>query len=387
MAEVIVPGFGPRVDGFAVGHKVIGFTKNTIQPCRPRPARSLDLVRRPANVPVEGRSTLYVAGTTAYATLRQISVGPASVVVVSVQQEVFSRSRSNWPHPGRQSSSAWPVRPITAARRARGDFHGVRQHRRERHPAQRQDSCVHRRLRRQLYVRLALDLSVAPRPDRHDHQLRRSRPYRVETEGDSATADASRPRRTCRRPDLPSDLRRADRQRLPLEQVREAYRRLEQRDPRLARHSPPMSSPWAAANANPCSMSTFAPRAAVVQNVGSTRAPRRSAPLETGVLRSHTGQVGPRNTASRGRAHQARLPQPAVGQIHLAQIGPTEHGQREIHLDQRHGRRRHSVNVDPRKLQCRNVLCHNDVRRKCSYGTPTRRARTRTCRRRRNRIR
>jgi NADPH:quinone reductase-like Zn-dependent oxidoreductase len=74
---------GPGVEEYAVGDEVIGFTETRSSHADLVLLEVGDLVHRPANVPWEVGGTLYVAGTTAYATVQAVGVDAGDVVVVS----------------------------------------------------------------------------------------------------------------------------------------------------------------------------------------------------------------------------------------------------------------------------------------------------------------
>ena len=79
----LIEELGPGVDGYAVGDEVIGFTETRSSHADLVLLEVADLVRRPANVPWEVGGALYVAGTTAYATVEAVGVEAGDVVVVS----------------------------------------------------------------------------------------------------------------------------------------------------------------------------------------------------------------------------------------------------------------------------------------------------------------
>ena len=79
----LIEELGPGVDGYAVGDEVIGFTETRSSHADLVLLEVADLVRRPANVPWEVGGALYVAGTTAYATVQAVGVDAGDVVVVS----------------------------------------------------------------------------------------------------------------------------------------------------------------------------------------------------------------------------------------------------------------------------------------------------------------
>jgi NADPH:quinone reductase-like Zn-dependent oxidoreductase len=79
----IVEKLGPGVSGFAVGDEVIGFTDRRASHAEYVAVEATDLTPKPANVPWEVAGSLFVAGTTAYAAVRAVSLKPGETVVVS----------------------------------------------------------------------------------------------------------------------------------------------------------------------------------------------------------------------------------------------------------------------------------------------------------------
>jgi len=79
----VVVGTGPEVRGFAVGDEVLGFTHARASHAEYVLAEDVQLVHRPAGLPWEVAGSLYVAGTTAYATVFAVDPGPGDTVVVS----------------------------------------------------------------------------------------------------------------------------------------------------------------------------------------------------------------------------------------------------------------------------------------------------------------
>jgi NADPH:quinone reductase-like Zn-dependent oxidoreductase len=79
----VIAEAGPHVRGFAVGDEVLGFTH-----CRASHAEfvvvdDVNLTVRPPGLPWDVAGSLYVAGTTAYATVFAVDPGPGDTVVVS----------------------------------------------------------------------------------------------------------------------------------------------------------------------------------------------------------------------------------------------------------------------------------------------------------------
>jgi NADPH:quinone reductase-like Zn-dependent oxidoreductase len=82
LAGVVVE-LGAGVAGFAVGDEVIGYTEERASQAELVVVDEHHLVRRPSGVPWEVAGALYVAGTTAYAAVRAVSLAADDTVVVS----------------------------------------------------------------------------------------------------------------------------------------------------------------------------------------------------------------------------------------------------------------------------------------------------------------
>lgn len=65
------------------GEEVIGFTDNRAAHAELVAVKTADLIPRPAAVPWDEAGSLYVAGTTAWATVRAVALSPGDVVVVA----------------------------------------------------------------------------------------------------------------------------------------------------------------------------------------------------------------------------------------------------------------------------------------------------------------
>jgi NADPH:quinone reductase-like Zn-dependent oxidoreductase len=79
----VVVELGSRVDGFAVGDEVIGFTDNRASHAEFVVAEATNLTAKPAGVSWEQAGSLFVAGTTAYAAVRAVSLKEGDTVAVS----------------------------------------------------------------------------------------------------------------------------------------------------------------------------------------------------------------------------------------------------------------------------------------------------------------
>ncbi|MDB5007390.1 MAG: Zn-dependent oxidoreductase, NADPH:quinone reductase [Mucilaginibacter sp.] len=79
----IIETIGSDVNGFSVGDEVIGFTDNRASHAEYVLAAADHIVYRPANVSWEQAGALFVAGTTAWAAVKAVSIKPGDTVVVS----------------------------------------------------------------------------------------------------------------------------------------------------------------------------------------------------------------------------------------------------------------------------------------------------------------
>jgi NADPH:quinone reductase-like Zn-dependent oxidoreductase len=79
----VVERTGPDADGFKPGDEVIGFTHDRASQAELVAVPAEHLTRRPPAVPWEVAGALFVVGTTAWAAVRAVSLAPGDVVVVS----------------------------------------------------------------------------------------------------------------------------------------------------------------------------------------------------------------------------------------------------------------------------------------------------------------
>ncbi|HKI58020.1 MAG TPA: NADP-dependent oxidoreductase [Trueperaceae bacterium] len=79
----IVEEVGSEVRGIAVGDEVLGFTNDRASHAEYVVAEADKLVHKPRNVSWESAGALFVAGTAAYATVRAVAAGDGDTVVVS----------------------------------------------------------------------------------------------------------------------------------------------------------------------------------------------------------------------------------------------------------------------------------------------------------------
>ena len=79
----IVTKIGPGVGGIAVGDEVIGFTDRRASHAEYVVAEAKNLTAKPANVSWEVGGSLAIAGSTAYASVRAVSLRPGDKVAIS----------------------------------------------------------------------------------------------------------------------------------------------------------------------------------------------------------------------------------------------------------------------------------------------------------------
>ncbi|MEU8487996.1 NADP-dependent oxidoreductase [Streptomyces sp. NPDC048641] len=79
----VVAEIGPHVRGFAVGDEVLGFTHRRASHAEFVVVDDVNVVSRPKGLSWDVAGSLYVAGTTAYATVFAVDPEPADTVVVS----------------------------------------------------------------------------------------------------------------------------------------------------------------------------------------------------------------------------------------------------------------------------------------------------------------
>jgi NADPH:quinone reductase-like Zn-dependent oxidoreductase len=79
----VVAETGPEVRGVAVGDEVLGFTHDRASHAEFVVVDDVDLTQRPAGLSWDVAGSLYVAGTTAYASVFAVDPGPGDTVVVS----------------------------------------------------------------------------------------------------------------------------------------------------------------------------------------------------------------------------------------------------------------------------------------------------------------
>jgi NADPH:quinone reductase-like Zn-dependent oxidoreductase len=79
----VVAETGPGVTGFSAGDEVLGWTDNRASQAEYALAEAANLTPKPAGLPWEVAGALFVVGTTAYAAVRAVSPTPGDTVVVA----------------------------------------------------------------------------------------------------------------------------------------------------------------------------------------------------------------------------------------------------------------------------------------------------------------
>jgi NADPH:quinone reductase-like Zn-dependent oxidoreductase len=171
----VVEQVGDRVDGFAVGDEVLGFTNDRASHAELVVVDAADVTRRPPNVPWRAAGALFIVGTTAYAAVRAVGVHAGDTVVVSGATVIGLASEHN-----HQWLSDHGVIPVTygddVADRIRDASGG------------RVDAFID--TVSEEYVKLALELGVAPERVDTITDFRAGEKYGVKTDGTGAAATA-----------------------------------------------------------------------------------------------------------------------------------------------------------------------------------------------------
>jgi NADPH:quinone reductase-like Zn-dependent oxidoreductase len=224
----VVEQVGEGVDGWAAGDEVIGFTDNRASQAELAVVEAENVTARPARVPWPVAGALFVAGTTAYAAVRAVSASSGDTVVVagaaggvgSITVQLAILAGATVIGLASEGNHAWlkglGVVPVSygdgvAERIAAAASGGV-------------DALIDLAGG---YVALALDLGVEPERVDTIVDFGAREKYGVKTEGTAAAANAGVLAELAKliaegRLDVP--IARV----YPLEQVREAFRELEQ---------------------------------------------------------------------------------------------------------------------------------------------------------------
>ncbi len=226
----VVAALGEGVQGFAVGDEVIGFTHKRASQAEFVVVEASDLTHRPHNVSWEVAGSLFVAGTTAYAAIRAVSLQRGDTLAVSgaaggvgsivVQLAVREGTKviglaSPAHHQWLSDHGVIPVaygEGVEERLRAATDDH--------------LDACID--TFGADYVELALKLGVRPERINTISNFEAVTTYGVKAEGNTQGASAAVLADLARRIDQ-GELEIPIARVYPLADVREAYRELEQR--------------------------------------------------------------------------------------------------------------------------------------------------------------
>ena len=223
-----VEQLGDGVEGWAVGDEVIGFTDNRASQAELVVVEAGNVTARPPRVPWPVAGALFVAGTTAYATVRAVSASSGDTVVVagaaggvgSITVQLAILAGATVIGLASDRNHAW-LKDLGVIPVSYGD--GVEQRIAEA-AGGKVDALIDLAGG---YVQLALDLGI--KPERVDTvvDFGAGEKYGVKTEGTAAAANAGVLAELAKlidegRIDVP--IARV----YPLEQVREAFRELEQ---------------------------------------------------------------------------------------------------------------------------------------------------------------
>jgi NADPH:quinone reductase-like Zn-dependent oxidoreductase len=225
----VVEQVGDQVDGFEVGDEVLGFTGDRASHAELVVVDAANVTHRPPNVSWQAAGSLFVVGTTAYAAVRAVGVRTGDMVVVSgaaggvgsITVQLAKQAGATVIGLAREHNHQWlsdhGVIPVTygdgVADRIRAASGG------------RVDAFID--TVSEDYVKLALELGVAPERIDTITDFRAGEKYGVMTDGTGAAATA----------EVLAELARfIDQGRLevpiarvyPLEQVQDAFAELEQ---------------------------------------------------------------------------------------------------------------------------------------------------------------
>ena len=224
----IVEHVGDGVEGWAAGDEVIGFTHNRASQAELVVVEAENVTARPAGVPWPVAGSLFVAGTTAYAVVRAVSASSGDTVVVagaaggvgSITVQLAILAGATVIGLASERNHAW-LKDLGVIGVSYGD--GVEQRIKEAAGGT-VDALIDLAGG---YVQLALDLGI--KPERVDTvvDFGAGEKYGVKTEGTAAAANAGVLGELAKlidegKVDVP--IARV----YPLEQVREAFRELEQ---------------------------------------------------------------------------------------------------------------------------------------------------------------
>jgi NADPH:quinone reductase-like Zn-dependent oxidoreductase len=223
----VVAQAGPEVTGFSAGDEVIGFTDNRASQAEFVLVQAGNLTAKPAGVPWEVAGSLFVAGGTAYAAVRAVALAPGDTVVVSgaaggvgsLAVQLAGRTGATVIGIAGQDNHDW-----LAAHGVLPVSYGAGVADRIRHVAQDVDAFVD--TFGADYVQLALDLGVQPSRIDTIANFEAIEKYGVKGDGSAAAASAdvlAELAELVAAGQLEVPIAAA----FPLDEVRDAYRRLE----------------------------------------------------------------------------------------------------------------------------------------------------------------
>lgn len=230
----IVEALGDGVEGFEVGDEVLGWTDNRASHAELVVVDSDHATHKPPNVSWEAAGALFVAGTTAYAAIRALSLTPEDTLVVagaaggvgSIAVQLARRTGATVIGLASESNHAWlrqhGVIPVTYGE-------GVEDRIRDAAPEGKIDAFFD--THGGGYVKIAVDLGVARERIDTIADFEAGPAYGVQMVGTAAAATAEAIAELAQLIDdgkLEIPIARV----YPLEQVRDAYRELEKRHTR-----------------------------------------------------------------------------------------------------------------------------------------------------------
>ncbi|MCQ4209612.1 NADP-dependent oxidoreductase [Streptomyces longispororuber] len=228
LAGVVVET-GPEVRGFAVGDEVLGFTHRRASQAELVVVDDVNLVARPQGLPWDVAGSLYVAGTTAYATVFAVDPAPGDTVVVSgaaggvgsLAVQLARRRGATVIGLASERNHAWlEERGVVPVAYGEGVAERIRQA-----SGDRVDAFID--TFGDPYVELAVELGVRPERINTIRAWRSAARIGARTHGEGSAACAvvlGELARLAARGELVAPIART----YPLEQVREAFRDLEQ---------------------------------------------------------------------------------------------------------------------------------------------------------------
>ena len=187
----VVTKVGPGVANFVAGDEVIGFTDQRASHAEYVVVKAPNLTIKPAKVPWEVAGSLAIAGSTAYASVRAVSLTRGDTVAVSAAAGgVGVDRRAARDSGGHQSDRHRESRQSRMARSPRGETRSVRRGAR-RPTARGENRCVHRYARRRVRQAGGRSWCFPATGSTPSPILPHAREYGAKAEGSSAALNAS----------------------------------------------------------------------------------------------------------------------------------------------------------------------------------------------------